>query len=84
MRYRQSYEFALKNLNFTVQDGMKTVIVGRTWARKYSIMQVLFKLTNPENGIIYIDGQNYMKAGLNHLRKQICIIPQSTALLMQV
>ena len=80
LRYRQNYDLALKNLSFTIQAGMKTGIVGRTGAGKSSIMQVLFRLTNPENGTIYIDGQDYMKAGLHDLRKQMSVIPQSATL----
>ena len=80
MRYRTNYDFALKNLSFTIQAGMKTGIVGRTGAGKSSIMQVLFRLTNPESGTIYIDGQNYLNAGLHDLRKQMSVIPQSATL----
>ena len=80
MRYRTNYDLTIKNLSFTVQAGMKTGIVGRTGAGKSSIMQVLFRLTNPENGTIYIDGQDYMEAGLHDLRKQMSVIPQSATL----
>jgi ABC-type multidrug transport system fused ATPase/permease subunit len=80
MRYRSNYDFALKDLTFTIQPGMKTGIVGRTGAGKSSIMQVLFRLTNPEEGTIFIDGQDYLEAGLHDLRKQMSVIPQSATL----
>lgn len=40
-------------------------------------MVALFRLVNPSAGTIYIDGQNYMEAGLHGLRKQISAIPQT-------
>ena len=80
MRYRSNYDYALKNLSFTIKAGSKTGIVGRTGAGKSSIMQVLFRLTDPEEGTILIDGQDYLLAGLHDLRKQMSVIPQSATL----
>ena len=82
MKYRENYDYALKGLSFTIEPGMKTGIIGRTGAGKSSIMQVLFRLVAPERGFIYIDGQDYMKAGLHELRKQMSVIPQSATLFM--
>jgi ATP-binding cassette, subfamily C (CFTR/MRP), member 4 len=80
MKYRDNYDYALKNLNFTIQAGMKTGIIGRTGAGKSSIMQVLFRLVNPDKGLVLIDGQDYMKAGLHEIRRQMSVIPQSATL----
>lgn len=77
VRYREDFPYALKNLNFTLEAGEKVGIIGRTGAGKSTIMQVLFRLTNPCSGTIYIDGQDYLKAGLHQLRKQMSVIPQS-------
>ena len=82
MRYRSNYDYALKDLNFVIRAGSKTGIVGRTGSGKSSILQVVFRMTNPESGTVYIDGQDYMKVGLNDLRKQISVIPQSATLFM--
>jgi ATP-binding cassette subfamily C (CFTR/MRP) protein 4 len=80
MKYRENYDYALKDLNFTIQPGTKTGIIGRTGAGKSSIMQVLFRLTNPEQGTIFIDGQDYLTAGLHDLRRQMSVIPQTATL----
>ena len=80
MKYRENYDYALKDLSFTIEAGWKTGIIGRTGAGKSSIMQVLFRLVNPEKGQVLIDGQDYMKAGLHELRKQMSVIPQSATL----
>ena len=52
-------------------------VIGRTGSGKSSILQVLFRLTTPYSGIILIDGQNYMEAGLHNLRRQMSVIPQT-------
>ena len=80
MRYRENYEYALQDLNFSIEAGMKAGIIGRTGAGKSSIMQVLFRLVNPSKGFILIDGQDYMQAGLHELRRQMSVIPQSATL----
>ena len=82
MRYRSNYDYALKDLSFVIRAGSKTGIVGRTGSGKSSIIQVVFRMTNPESGTVFIDGQDYMKTGLHDLRKHISVIPQSTTLFM--
>ena len=82
MKYRENYDYALKGLSFTIDSEMKTGIIGRTGAGKSSIMQAHFRLVNPDKGFIYIDGQDYMKAGLNEIRKQMSVIPQTATLFM--
>ena len=80
MRYRENYDYALRDLSFSIEAGAKAGIVGRTGAGKSSIMQILFRLVNPEKGVILIDGQDYMKAGLHELRRQMSVISQSATL----
>jgi ATP-binding cassette subfamily C (CFTR/MRP) protein 4 len=80
MKYRHNFDYSLKDLNFTINPGTKAGIVGRTGSGKSTIMQVLFRLTNPCEGSIFIDGQDYLKAGLHDLRKQMSVIPQSATL----
>ncbi|OMJ74362.1 hypothetical protein SteCoe_26717 [Stentor coeruleus] len=80
MRYRPNFDLALNKLSFTIDSGLKVGIIGRTGCGKSSILQVLFRLVNPESGTVYIDGQDYMKAGLHDLRGQMSVIPQSSML----
>jgi len=76
MRYRDNLEPSVRNLSFTVQPGMKVGIVGRTGSGKSSILQILFRLTDPESdGKVLIDGQDITTIGLHLLRKSIAYIP---------
>ena len=80
MRYRPNLPYSLSGLSFKIQPGHKVGIIGRTGAGKSSVLQVLFRLINPESGNIYLDGYDYMKMGLHELRNQMSVIPQSAVL----
>jgi ATP-binding cassette subfamily C (CFTR/MRP) protein 4 len=80
MRYRLNLPFTLTGLSFHIRGGQKVGIIGRTGAGKSSVLQVLFRLVNPESGNIYLDGYDYMKLGLHDLRLQMSVIPQSAVL----
>lgn len=82
MRYYESEEPVLKNLNFVIEDQEKIGIVGRTGAGKSSIVTALFRL-NEYIGNIYIDGINCKKIGLHDLRGSISIIPQEPLVCVQ-
>ena len=48
MRYRENLTLSLEGLNFTITAGHKVGIMGRTGSGKSSVLQVLFRLVNPE------------------------------------
>ena len=51
-------------------------VVGRTGAGKSSMLLSLFRLIEPSNGNIYVDGVDITKIGLYDLRSNLTIIPQ--------
>lgn len=50
--------------------------MGRTGAGKSTILQVLFRLTDPCGGNLLIDDVDIQDVGLHTLRKNIAYIPQ--------
>eukprot|EP00899_Mesostigma_viride_P026356 jgi/Mesvir1/6905/Mv09064-RA.1 len=76
LRYRPELPPALRGLTLEVQPGEKVGVVGRTGAGKSSLMLALFRLVEPEEGQLLLDGVDISKVGLTTLRSSMCIIPQ--------
>ncbi|KAJ8684192.1 hypothetical protein QAD02_019984, partial [Eretmocerus hayati] len=79
LRYSEGADPVLKNLNFTVDSGIKVGIAGRTGAGKSSLISALFHLAKIE-GKLYIDGVDINEIGLRDLRTKLSIIPQEPIL----
>ncbi|KAL3231715.1 hypothetical protein RNJ44_00250 [Nakaseomyces bracarensis] len=74
--YRETLDPVLKNINLEIKSGEKIGVVGRTGAGKSTLSMALFRLLEPLQGTIIIDGVDITKIGLMDLRSHIAIIPQ--------
>ncbi|XP_034936655.1 ATP-binding cassette sub-family B member 6, mitochondrial [Chelonus insularis] len=70
----------LKNVSFTVPAGKTIAIVGPSGAGKSTIMRLLFRFYDVEQGSISIDGQNIKTVKQDSLRSEIGVVPQDTVL----
>ena len=75
-RYRKNQPQVLKKIDLKINSGEKIGIVGRTGAGKSSLTVGLFRLIEPDEGRILIDGIDISKVGLSKLRSKLTIIPQ--------
>ena len=80
MRYRPELDPVLKGVSFTINSGDKVGIVGRTGSGKSSLIVTLFRLVEPYDGRILLDGVNILELGLNDVRGRIAAIPQDPVL----
>ena len=71
---------AIKNINFEISGGSMTAFVGHSGAGKSTIINLLPRFYEPQEGKIYIDDQNIHNFSLRSLRKSISLVSQDVIL----
>lgn len=71
---------ALKNLSLHIKQGEKVLIMGKTGSGKSTLVQLLLRMFDVEEGLITIGGHNIKNVQLQSLRRQISYVPQDVFL----
>lgn len=69
-------EYVLRNISFEANQGETVALVGHTGSGKSSIMNLLLRFYEINQGNIYIDGINIKEMPVQHLRKHMGIVLQ--------
>lgn len=80
VRYSPSLPMVLKGITCTIPAKLKVGVVGRTGSGKSTLIQALFRVVEPSQGRILIDGLDVCLLGLQDLRSRLSIIPQDPTL----
>lgn len=75
-KYAPELPYALKDISFKIEPGKTLAILGRTGSGKSSIVNVLLRLYDINEGEILIDGHEVKDLTLNSLRENISYVPQ--------
>lgn len=70
----------LHDINFTVDAGQKVALVGASGSGKSTIVRLIYRFYDPQQGRILIDGQDIREISQRSLRQAISIVPQDTVL----
>tara|TARA_B100001758_G_scaffold127624_1_gene109734 strand:+ start:216 stop:1958 length:1743 start_codon:yes stop_codon:yes gene_type:complete len=79
-KYESTEKRAIKNINLEIEGGSMTAFVGHSGAGKSTIMNLLPRFYDPQQGNIKIDGQDIKKISLSSLRKNISLVSQDVIL----
>lgn len=66
----------LKEINFVAEPGQTVALVGHTGSGKSSIMNLLFRFYDPQEGMILIDGQDTKQHSRQSVRERMGIVLQ--------
>ena len=76
VKYRETLDNVLNDIDVIINPGEKIGIVGRTGAGKSSLSLALFRILEYSTGKILIDDVDIRTIGLHELRHKLTIIPQ--------
>ncbi len=70
----------LKGIDMKIAAGKKVALVGASGAGKSTIIQMLLHFYQPDQGEIFVDGQNISDYSLSEYRQNIGFVPQEVML----
>jgi subfamily B ATP-binding cassette protein MsbA len=79
-QYNSNNIKAVENINIKIDGGSMTAFVGQSGAGKSTILNLLPRFYDPQEGSIKIDDQQINKVSLNSLRKNISLVSQDVIL----
>jgi len=80
LRYEGAKRLALDDLSFTVKPGEKVALVGRSGGGKTSLVNLLPRFYELQQGLILLDGVDIRALSLKDLRAQFSLVSQDIIL----
>jgi len=80
-KYNQDEEgHALDGINFEVEEGRVTALVGASGSGKTTILSLVLRFYDPISGTVTIDGTDIKEVSLSSLRKQMALVSQDVTI----
>lgn len=80
LRYENASGVALDNLSFTIKAGEKVALVGRSGGGKTTLVNLLPRFYELQQGMILLDGVDIRALKLKSLREQFALVSQDIVL----
>ncbi|MEJ5208107.1 ABC transporter transmembrane domain-containing protein [Denitratimonas sp. CY0512] len=71
---------ALKHFNLHLRPGETVALVGPSGAGKSTVLQLLLRFHDPQQGSVSLDGHDLRRLDPRELRRQIALVPQNPVL----
>ena len=78
--YKKHKKNVLQNINFTAKPGEVVGIIGSTGSGKSSLVQLIPRLYDCDEGEVLVEGVNVKEYSLNHLRDGVAMVLQKNTL----
>ncbi|GLZ01598.1 HlyB/MsbA family ABC transporter [Actinoplanes sp. NBRC 103695] len=78
--YGPEHPPALRDVSFTAEAGVTTALVGRSGAGKSTVVALLLRFFDPQQGTVTVDGRDLSLLPLSDLRSLISVVSQDTYL----
>jgi ATP-binding cassette, subfamily B, bacterial MsbA len=79
-KYGSTDQKAIKNINLNIKGNSMAAFVGHSGAGKSTIINLLPRFYDPQDGFVEIDGQNIKNVSLESLREKISMVSQDVIL----
>ena len=79
-KYNSTDEKAIRNINLNIKGNTMAAFVGHSGAGKSTIINLLPRFYDPQEGLIEIDGQNIKNVSLESLRRNLSMVSQDVIL----
>ncbi|WP_255437673.1 ATP-binding cassette domain-containing protein [Thalassobacillus sp. CUG 92003] len=76
-RFERVTKAPLRNLNFSIQEKDKVMIFGPSGAGKSSLLFLFNRLSDPDEGVIYLQNQPIIDCPIPTLRKRVGLVLQA-------
>lgn len=78
--YKESEEAALDNINLKIKPGSTVGIIGSTGCGKTTLVSMIPRLYDPDDGEVYVDGRNVKDYTLFNIREGVGMVLQKNVL----
>jgi len=78
--YKNNHEWVLENINLKINSGEAVGIIGSTGSGKTSLINLIPRLYDADEGEVYVDGVNVKDYSLNNLRNGVSCVLQKNLL----